>query len=116
MRWAPATVVAALALATLAAGEPAWGGGPVGTVTGQIDLSGGPGPGRVPAVSGTVTLSRGGRVYARAAVGEGERFRFALPAGTYRAHAHDGDARCPGITATVGPGRASDLRIVCQVK
>jgi hypothetical protein len=116
MRWSSAAVVAALALATLAAGDPAWGGGPAGTVAGQIDLSGGPAPGHVPAVAGTVTLSRGGRVYARAALGDGERFRFALPPGTYRVHSRDGDARCPDTTATVEAGRTLDLRVWCEVK
>src|SRR5258707_155711 len=81
-RWPAAAVVAAVFLPTLAAGAPAWGSGRLGAVTGQIDLSGGPARGHVPAVAGTVTLSRGGRVYARAALGDGERFRFELPPGT----------------------------------
>jgi hypothetical protein len=113
---ASGAVLAALVLGTLAGGEPAWGGAPAGTVAGEIDLSGGPSPAGVTAAGGTVTLSRGGRVFARAVLGDGDTFRFAVPAGAYRVRARSGDAQCPDTTATLAAGGRLDLRVMCQVK
>ncbi|HTJ39662.1 MAG TPA: hypothetical protein VL738_41110 [Dactylosporangium sp.] len=111
-----AVAVAALSLAVLAAADPAWAGAPTGTVTAQIAFSGGPAPGLLPGMPGTVTLSRDGRVFAARNLGEGESLRAELPAGAYHARAHSGDALCIDETVHVTAGGTSALCLVCQVK
>jgi hypothetical protein len=98
------------------AGNGQTAGIPTGTVHGTIVLVGGP-PGAQPQpTAGTVTAERDGRRAGRQRVASGQRFSFALPAGTYTLAVTDADLRCADTTVAVRAATDRAVTLVCPIK
>jgi hypothetical protein len=124
MQWAAtvlaATVLTVAALAGCASGPSV----PTGTVTGHLEMVGGPvtpsGRTRVSPVPGTITAVSGSSTFHATAAGNGS-FTLTLPAGAYRLTGtspqdNDGQATCTAnAPVTVRTGQATHADVACQI-
>jgi hypothetical protein len=66
--------------------------------------------------AGTVVVRRDGGEITRQRLGDGERFRFELAAGTYELKVSGVEGACVSQSVTVVAGDEQDVRLVCGRK
>ena len=102
---AAAAIALATITATVAVGCSDGSSGPPGTVTGHLVMAGGPAPGIIVRVPGTITASSTSRTH-QASAGEDGSFTLVLPVGSYTLTGtspqyNDGRAECVAAAPVV---------------
>src|SRR5262249_31184294 len=116
-----ATVAAGVSVATALAGCGTAPSGPTGKVTGHLEMIGGPAPGIMLRVPGTVTAVSPGRTQ-QASAGKDGLFTLVLPAGRYALTGISpqyNDGRAPCVAATpvvVREGAVTRADVTCAMR